>query len=135
MKILSLVCGLLLGLMFTVFGANIIHPFLKMPLPPAGSHPAVFFDLFFSTGWMRVIGEFELMGGLMLLFGLVGRSTPIGLIVLAPVLVNIWCFHMLLTGGVGIAAGVVATVLWLILAYAFRKSFAGLFAPRSAYFG
>jgi putative oxidoreductase len=37
MKIVALICRILLGLMFIVFGANILHPFLPARLchPPA----------------------------------------------------------------------------------------------------
>jgi len=128
MKIVVLICRILLGLMFVVFGANILHPFLPMELPPAGSPPAVFFGLFAPTGWFKVVGVFQLLGGILLL---IGGTAPLGLSFLAPVLVNILCFHLLLTGGVGLAPGVVATVLWLIVLYGYRGNFAGVFTTKA----
>jgi len=129
MKILALICRILLGLVFVVFGANAIHPFLTMPLPPAGSPPAVFFGLFFSSGWIKVIGLFELLGGLLVLFG---GTVPLGLSFLAPVLLNIWCYHVLLAGGAGLVPmPIVVTLLWLILIYAYRANFAGIFTTKA----
>ena len=128
MKILALICRILLGLMFVIFGANILHSFLPMPMPPVGSPPAVFFGLFAPTGWIKVVGVFQLLGGILVL---IGGTAPLGLCFLAPVLVNILCFHLLLTGGVGIAPGLVATVLWLTVFYAYRAHFAGILTTKA----
>lgn len=49
MKIVALICRILLGLMFVVFGANILHPFMPMQMPPAGSPPAQFMGLWFPA--------------------------------------------------------------------------------------
>ena len=129
MKIVVLICRILLGLMFVVFGANIIHAFLPAPPPPpADSLAGHFFTAFASSGWIKVVGVFQLLGGLLIL---IGGTAPLGLCFLAPVLVNILCFHLLLTGGVGIAAGLVATVLWLVVLYDYRANFAGIFTAKA----
>jgi putative oxidoreductase len=128
MKIVALICRILLGLMFVVFGANILHPFMPMQPPPAGSPPAVFFGLFAPTGWIKVVGIFQLLGGILLL---IGGTAPLGLCFLAPILVNILCFHLLLAGGAGIAPGLVATILWIVVLYAYRANFAGIFTTKA----
>jgi putative oxidoreductase len=128
MKIVALICRILLGLGFVVFGANILHPFLPMP-PMDPSLPATKWDmLMMASGWMKVIGAAQLIGGLLVLFG---GTVPLGLCILGPLLVNILCFHAFFTGGAGIAPGLVFTLFWLVLIYAYREHFAGIFTTKA----
>src|ERR1700679_514513 len=99
MKIAILISRTLLGIGFIVFGSNILHPFLPMPAPPAGSLAAQFMGVMYPTQWMALIGVFQLVGGILVL---VGRTAPLGLVLLGPVLVNILAFHILIMGGQGI---------------------------------
>ena len=129
MKIVALICRILLGLMFVVFGANGIHPFIPMgPMPPAGSPPAQFMGVMMPSGWMHHVAFFQILGGLLVL---IGGTAPLGLVILGPILVNILLFHILLTGGQGIAPGLIATLLEIILIYAYRANFAGIFSYRA----
>ena len=128
MKYLYLICRILLGLLFVVFGANLLHPFLPMELPPAGSPPAQFMGVMFPSGWMHEIGILQLIGGLLVL---IGGTAPLGLVILGPLIVNILTFHILLAGGHGIAPGLFATVLEIILIYGYRSDFAGIFTYRA----
>jgi len=127
MKIAAVVARVLLGLGFVVFGLNILHPFLAMPPFPEGSQPAQFMAVMVPSGWMKLVGLFQLFGGL---FVLSGRGTPLGLALLAPVLVNILAFHALLMGGGGIAPGLVFSALEAFLVYAHWDRFAPLFSWR-----
>ena len=129
MKIVALICRILLGLMFVVFGANGIHPFIPMgPMPPAGSPPAQFMEVMMPSGWMHHVAFFQILGGLLVL---IGGTAPLGLVILGPILVNILLFHILLTGGQGIAPGLIATLLEIILIYAYRNNFAGIFSYKA----
>ena len=128
MKIVAIICRILLGLMFIVFGANILHPFMPAPPPPPGSPTAQFMAVMAPTGWMHVVGFFQLLGGLLVL---IGGTAPLGLVILGPILVNILTFHSLLMGGQGIVPGLVATLLEIILIYAYRANFAGIFTYRA----
>ena len=129
MKIVALICRILLGLMFVVFGANGIHPFIPMgPMPPAGSPPALFMGVMMPSGWMHHVAFFQILGGLLVL---IGGTAPLGLVILGPILVNILLFHILLTGGQGIAPGLIATLLEIILIYAYRNNFAGIFSYKA----
>ena len=125
MKIAVVIARTLLGLGFIVFGLNILHPFLPQPPMEAGSLTAQFFTVMFPTHWMAVVGLFQLVGGLLVLSG---RAAPLGLALLAPVLVNVLSFHMLLDQGNGIAPGVVFSVLEGFLIYSYRGYFARMFA-------
>jgi putative oxidoreductase len=128
MKIVILVARVLLGLGFTVFGANILHSFLPQPPPVAGSYPAQFMSVMFPTHWMDLVGFFQLAGGLLVLSG---RMLPLGLAILAPVLVNILSFHIFLDGGNGIAPGLVFSVLEIFLIYSYRPHFLPLFTTNA----
>ena len=120
MKITTAISRVLLGLGFVIFGLNIIHPFLNAPPPPEGSLAAQFVAVMVPTHWMALIGLVQVVGGLLVL---AGRTTPLGLVFLGPVLVNILAFHICLLGGQGIAPGLVFTVLEIFLIYAYRSHF------------
>jgi putative oxidoreductase len=124
MKIVALICRILLGLLFVVVGANILHPFLPAPPPPPGSPTAQFMAVMVPSGWMHHVGLFQILGGLLVL---IGGTAPLGLVILGPILVNILIFHMLFMGGHGIGMGLFATLLEIILIYAYRANFAGIF--------
>jgi uncharacterized membrane protein YphA (DoxX/SURF4 family) len=128
MKIFILICRILFGIMFITFGANILHPFMPMTSPPAGSPPAQFMEIMAPSGWMHRVGFFEVLGGLLVL---IGGTAPLGLCILGPVIVNILIFHILLAGGEGITPGVVVALLEIILIYAYRANFAGIFTIKA----
>lgn len=129
MKVVALICRILLGLMFVVFGLNGFLHFIPMGAPPPpGSNAANFFSSMSGSGWMTVIFAFQLIGGILVL---IGGTAPLGLALLAPVIVNILLFHLLMAGGHGIVPGLIATLLELVLIYAYRANFAGILTARA----
>ena len=124
MKIAIAVSRVLLGIGFIVFGSNILHPFLPMPASPEGSLAAQFMGVMFPSHWMTLIGLFQVAGGILVL---VGRTAPLGLVLLGPVLVNILSFHIFIEGGQGIQPGVVFSLLEIFLVYAYRNHFKAIF--------
>jgi uncharacterized membrane protein YphA (DoxX/SURF4 family) len=128
MKIAVLVARILLGLIFFVFGANDIVPFLHMPpMPP--SDATTFATIMISHHYMTFVGLLMVIAGVLLL---VGRFVPLALTLLGPILVNILLYHALLAPEAGVGAaipGLVATVLELFLILVYRKSFYTLFYP------
>ena len=128
MKILPVVCRVLLGLMFVVFGANIMHSFLPVPPQVPGTAAVDWGNIMMASHWMKVVGFFQFLAGVLLL---VGGTAPLGLVILAPIIVNVLCFHMFLTGGQGIGAGVFVGVLEVLLVYFYRASFAGIFSTKA----
>lgn len=123
MKTTTLVARILLGLVFTVFGLNgFLHFIPNQPMP----QPAIdFFGALAATGYMiRIIFLGQLIGGVLLLLGV---AVPLGLVILAPMIVNIFFFHLFLApGGLPIAFAVVA--LEIFLAWRYQDSFAPLFS-------
>src|SRR5258708_18447594 len=104
MKTAILISRFILGLGFVVFGLNILLPFIPQPPIPDGSLPARFMGVMGPSHWMALVGLFQVFGGV---FVLLGRTAPIWLTLLGPLLVNILAFHILLMGGAGIAPGLV----------------------------
>ena len=126
MKIASLIARLLLGLIFLVFGLNGFLQFIHMP-PPTGI-AAQFFGAIFASHYYIVIFAVQVLGGLLLL---VNRFVPLALVILGPVIVNIFFFHTLMAPA-GIPLAVLVVILWVIVAVRNKQHFAGLFTRQTA---
>jgi putative oxidoreductase len=124
MKILTIIARILLGLVFVFFGSNAFLHFLPMPPLPQGV-TGEYLHAFFASGYVYVIGGFQVIGGLLLL---IGRFVPLGLTILAAIIVNIWAFHLLMAPE-GLPPAVVVTVLELFLIWSYRDRFAGILRP------
>jgi len=125
MKIVILIARLLLGLVFVVFGLNGFLNFIKGPMPTglAGQ----FVGALVLSHYFWIVAAVQVAGGVLLL---VNRYVPLGLVLLGPVIVNIICYHVFLNPSGAVPAAVV-TVLWLIVFYAKRQYFSGIFAQRT----
>ncbi len=122
MKTVVLVCRILLGLMFFVFGLNNILGFLKMP-PPSGD-ALTWIGILQEHHWMTFVGVIMTVAGLLLL---VNRFVPLALTLLAPIVVNILLYHALLWPH-GAAPAILALVLELVLIAFYFRSFVPLLA-------
>src|SRR5689334_11419172 len=85
------------------------------PMPPAA---AAFLGALMKTGYMLpLIWGTEILAGVLILFGI---FVPLGLVMLAPVLVNIILYHIFLApSGMGMA--MVVCLLELIVAWQYRR--------------
>jgi putative oxidoreductase len=126
MKIVVLIARILLGLVFVFFGANGLHPFLPSP-PPIPGLAGQYISVFFASHYIYLVSGLQVLGGLLLLLN---RYTVLGLTILGPILVNILAFHILMEPK-GIGPGLVATILWFILFFRYRRHFSGLFVERA----
>lgn len=126
MKIATLIARLLLGFIFLVFGLNGFFHFIPMPPPPPGV-AGQFMGAIFVSHYYVVIFFLQLMGGLLLLLN---RFTPLGLTLLAPIIVNIVCFHVFMAPS-GLPMAMLVTVLWIVSALRVRSAFAGLFRQQA----
>jgi len=121
LSLLPTVARILLGLMFFVFGLNGFLNFMPPPPPPPEA-AGKFVGALVATGYMfPLIKGTEVIAGLFLLSG---RLVPLGLTLLAPIIVNIAAFHLILAPSVGMV--VVLLALEIYLAYAYRASFRGV---------
>ena len=124
MKVLTIIVRILLGLVFVLFGSNAFLRFLPMPPLPQGV-AGEYLHAFFASGYVYVVGGFQVIGGLLLL---IGRFVPLGLTILAAIIVNIWAFHLLMAPE-GVPPAVVVTILELFLVWSYRDRFAGILRP------
>jgi putative oxidoreductase len=116
---------ILLGLAFTVFGANFFLNFL--PAPPHAGPAGDFLGALAASGFvMTVVKVTEVGAGLMLL---TNRFVPLALTLLAPVLVGIVGFHLAYEPMTGVA-GYVLLALELYLAWAYRDAFVPMLRMR-----
>ena len=123
MKYAILIARILLGFVFVFFGSNNVLHFMKPPLPPGDA--GLFLNLLMMHGFMNVVAVLMIIGGVLLL---VGRFVPLGLVLLGPVIVNIFLFHALLEPK-GLPIALIVVVLELFLIFAYRSAFAGIFSP------
>ena len=124
MKIAALIARYLLGFIFLVFGLNGFLHFIPMPAPTglAGQ----FMGAIFASNFFVVLFLFQVIPGILLL---INRYVPLALSMLAPVILNIVCFHLLMAPA-GLPIAIVVSVLWLLVFARVRSAFAGLFQPR-----
>jgi putative oxidoreductase len=120
MKYFLLASRLLLGLIFFILGLNLILHFIHMPYPTGDA--LAWYGIMAGHGWMTFVGVIQMIGGLLLL---VGRFVPLGLTLLAPVIVNILLYHALLWPH-GAVMGIIAAFLEIVLLVAYHRSFAPL---------
>src|SRR6202140_5312367 len=115
MKIASVIARCLLGLIFLVFGFNGFLHFIPMP-PPKGALAAQFGGAIFASHYWVVVFSIQVIGGVLLL---VNRFVVLALVLLGPVIVNIFFFHVLLAPE-GIPLAVVVVGLRAILAKRYK---------------
>ena len=118
MSKLPLIARIILGLIFTVFSVNFFVPFLPMPepTPEAGAFLGALMDSGYMFYFIKIV---ELVGGIMLLIGI---CIPFALVLLAPIVVNIFLFHVFLDPA-GFLMGLFILLLELFLLYHYRSVF------------
>ena len=119
-----IICRVLLGVMFAVFGLNGFLHFIPQPPPPPGLL-ADFYRVMTESHYLGPVFAVQLIAGILFL---VNRYVILALLIIAPVIVNILIFHIMLLPS-GIAPGALATILWLIVAYRYRAFFVSIFQP------
>ena len=126
MKIITIIARTLLGLGFCHIQSepSSIHCQCRRRMPQLVLE---FMDavIMIRAAFMKVVGAFQLAGGLLLL---IGRFVPVGLSLLGPVLVNILMFHFLVMQG-GYMIPLVFAALWLVVFAGYWKSFESVFKP------
>jgi putative oxidoreductase len=125
MKITTVIARFLLGLIFLVFGLNGFFHFL-----PTGSLPSgvagQFIGALFVSNYLVVVFLLQLIPAILLLLN---RYVPLALTLLAPIIVNILLFHVLMAPS-GLLLALVVTVLWSVVFFGVRSAFSGLWQQR-----
>lgn len=121
-----LVSRLILGAIYFVFGLNGFLNFIPMKADAMPPEAIKFFEGMMATGYF-----FPFLKGTETLFGaflLTNLATPLALVVLAPITLNIVLFHLILTPGIqnAVMPMVMASLhLWIARSYSakFRPLF------------
>src|SRR5215471_5148776 len=117
-RIVTAVVRVLLGLMFLVFGLNGFLNFMPAPKDMPQEILTVMGALM-KAGYMTVVSGAEVLIAVLLL---ANRFVPLSLTLLAPIIVSILTFHIFMAPST-IVPGIVATVMELYLAWAYRGAF------------
>ncbi len=124
MRTVSAIARYLMGVIFLVFGLNGFLHFI--PLPPPSGVAGQFMGALFVSHYLTLIFGLQVIAAVLLL---ANRYVPLALAVLAPVIVNILCFHALMAPS-GLPLAIVVAVLWVLIFVEVRSAFAGLFQSR-----
>ena len=114
----------LLGLIFLTFGLNGFLHFLPASLPSGTA--GQFVGALFVSHYLVLVFLLQLVAAVLLL---INRYVPLALALLAPVIVNILLFHLLMALA-GLPLALVVTVLWIVVFLSVRSAFAGLLQQR-----
>jgi len=120
-RIATVVTRVLTGLLFATTGLNGFLMFMPAPDPstmaPAG---VAFSGALYATGYMlQLASGVQLVSGVLLL---IGRFVPLALAMLAPMVVNIFLFHVFLEPS-GIGMGLLVVAAEIGLAWSYRDKF------------
>ena len=115
----QMVARILLGVILVVFGVNKLVTFL--PNPELSAEAGSFFGAIVSTGYLfQFIGIVEILAGVALL---ANKYVNVGLLIFAPVAVNILLFHLFLDPATVLGPGLLVFLLTLYLLLANKSSF------------
>lgn len=117
---ITLVLRILLGLIFTVFGLNGFFHFLPMGALPDPAMKLVMAMM--DSGYlMTLVKGVEVISGILLLSGF---FVPLAMLLLSPIIVNIFLFHAFLApGNGGMVVPSLVVILQIALAYQYRETF------------
>ena len=124
MKIAMYIVRTLMGLLF-IFSSVTYLTGLIQPPPMEGPIKEFNDGLAASGYFMPLLKITELICGILLLSG---RFVPLALVVLAPIVVNIFFVHLTIARE-GLPIAVIVVAMELFLAYYYRDAFAPLFKP------
>lgn len=126
MRLAATISRYLLGLMFTVFGANGFLHFIPQP-PPTNPVAIQFFTAVTLSHFFVGMYAVQVVCGVLLL---VNRFVPLALTFLAGVIYNILMYHLTMDPK-GLPPGTLAAILWVLVFLAYRANFRGLLSANA----
>lgn len=122
MKYVSAVAGALLGLLFIASGVVVLFKLTSMPVLPEGTPAGHFNAAFGPTGYMTFVKVLEVVGGILIA---IPRTRRLGLLVLGPIIVNIFAYHLFVMKGEGLLDAPLLILFFLaaFLLWSERKAF------------
>jgi hypothetical protein len=139
MNIGAMIAQGLLGLIFSVFGLNMLVFFLgitdspPIKLPPMHGDAGEFMGLLVKSKFQLFVKILEVTGGMLLLvsFGL-HRYAPVAVVILGPIVVSIFLFHILfLPFDKRVIMPITLLVCLGVLVARYWSHFQGIFDPHS----
>lgn len=128
MKITVLICRLLLGFLYLVFGLDYFLHFIPYQPEHTGAAGAFKAGLYAAGYFYPMQKTIQVLGGISLL---VNRYAPFSAVVLFPISLNVLLFHTLLAPE-GWAMGVILVVPNLLLGWGYRKYYRSMFVAKPA---
>ncbi|MDX2471305.1 MAG: acyltransferase [SAR324 cluster bacterium] len=123
----AMVIRYLLGAIFFIFGLNGFFHFIPLPPPASEAAGAYMGGLYGSGYFFPLLALTETAVGGMLLSGF---FVPLALVILAPVTINIFLYHLSVDpAGIGMAIVVVAANAFL--GWAYLASYAGVLQSKA----
>jgi hypothetical protein len=119
------VARILVGLVFAVFGLNGFLHFIPAP-PPEGTAATFLGGLAAAGYFFPFLKATELVAGAALL---ANRYVPLALAVLAPIVLNIFAYHLALAPS-GMVIAIVLLALQVFLAWSYRAAFRPMLAAK-----
>ncbi len=116
----------ILGLIYFIFGLNFFLQFI--PQPPSSEEMTKLTTAIYMSGYMfQFIKITEIIGGALLLLNL---FTPLALVILAPITLNIIAMHAFLDPS-GLPVGLVLAVIHIALGYFYFDKFKPMLAMKN----
>jgi putative oxidoreductase len=109
MKLIANIAGALLGLAFLSASIPVLFNLMdesQMPKFEEGSYPALFMGAFAPSGYMHFVKWCELIGAILVA---IPKTRGAGLLVLGPIIVNIYVYYFIIMEGEGLTG-------WMVLA-------------------
>ncbi|MES2003824.1 MAG: DoxX protein [Bacteroidota bacterium] len=119
MKLIKNIPVYLLTLIYLVFGANYFLHFLTMP--PMAGNAGNFVGVLFSTNFLLVVKILEISLSLLIL---VPKTRALGLVLIAPISINILLFELLIAHQPGI--GILMVLLNAIAISQYKNKYLGM---------
>lgn len=117
---ISMGLRIVFGLFCLIFGVNKFAHFL--PLPEIPGDGGTLMSIYATSGFLKIIGVLEIIGGLLLL---VGKYVPLTLTIMIAIMFNAAIFHAL-HDPPAIVGALLGLVLGLALVLAYKDRFSGL---------
>ena len=127
MKTLTIICRVVLGLIYLVFGLDYFLHFIPYQPNHTGSAAALKDGLMAAVYFYPMMKSIQIVGGISLL---TNRYAPFFAVVLFPISINVFLFHTILVPS-GWFMGVLLIVPNLFLGYAYRKYYSGMFVRKA----
>ena len=125
MQYVEKVVRIILGAVFLIFGLNGFFGFI--PMPQVSDSAGAFLGALAASGYFfPVLKVVETVSGLFLL---TARFVPLALVLLAPITVQIFLYHIFLDPG-GLMLAILLIASNIFLAYSYRGSFQSVLAQK-----